>query len=282
MKTLLITAALPLLLMLTGASGYYVTPSTNRILPVADTVSPGTELTVSRGDIFYRQPVGQSFVAILEKDVSLSIAGKSATLPKGARLNVARVAGDAAAKLDGHHGVFCAGAESNWNAAKGMANLMTLGLFSAGQRHNVQTQLCLVDSDGDSAADRAILAGAKREEDRTPIVIDPTPISVTRDVPLPGESEARLRFSGGVGIIGNIGIDLEVIENGRPLAFSNGRTLISKGSLPRDVSIFGARFTLLSYDPQTKTARIRWLNGFVPGQYRVNTTTTYIPIYIPR
>ena len=84
--------------------------------------------------------------------------------------------------------------------------------------------------------------------------------------------------------MGNLGIDMEVIEEGQRLVYSNGRRFISKSKLPTKVDIFGASFTVLSYDPETKEAKIRWERGFHPAQYNVTTTTTttYIPIYIPR
>ncbi|PSJ43159.1 hypothetical protein [Allosphingosinicella deserti] len=274
----------PAAFLLSAASGYYITPSKNRILPGDDSIAPGSEFTVGKGDIFYRRPVGRSFVAELGGDLQLTIAGKTATLAKGMQLNVARTVGGTAAERLGEAGVFCAPMERNWNAAKGIANLLTLSLFASAQRTEVNTQFCLADSDADGLVDKAFLAGAKKQEDLQPIDITPTPISVERDLPLPGLSEIRLRFSGKVGWFNNIGIDLEVVESGEPLFFNNGRTVISMKKLPEEVNLFGASFTVLSYDPETKQARIRWNRGFAPGEYGVTTTTTttYIPVYVPR
>lgn len=267
------------------ANGYHVTPSTNKILAVEDKLVPGAEFTVKKGEIFYSRPVGRAWMAVLGGDLNLTIAGKTATMPKGTQLNVARsVGGKAAAELEDEARVFCAPAQNNWNMAKGLANLLTLSLFASAERFQPNTQFCVVDTERDGQVDKAFLAGAKKADDLTPVAIQPTPISVERDVPLPGESEARLRFAGGVGILGNLGVDIEVVEEGKRLVYSNGRTLVSKGKLPKDVNIFGASFTILSYDPKAREARIRWNSGFRSGEYGITTTTTtaYIPIYIPR
>ena len=285
MKKYAIVGLLPAAILLMGASGYTVTPSKNRILPAEDRVAPGDEFAVRKGDVFYARPVGRSFMAVLGGDLALNIAGKSATLPKGTQLNVARaVGGEAGRRIEDEALVVCATAENGWNAAKGIANLLTLSLFARGQRTDSFTQFCLVDTERDGMADKAFLAGAKKAEDLEPLAIEPTPVSIARDVALPGESEARLRFAGGVGILGNLGFDLEVVEEGRRLVYSNGRTLVPKSKLPKDVTIFGAAFTVLSYDSEKKEARIRWQSGFRPSEYGISTTTTttYIPIYIPR
>jgi hypothetical protein len=278
------TALIPAAFLLT-AGGYYVTPSKNKILAADDSLAPGTEITVRKGEIFYRRPVGRAFMAVLGGELTLSIAGKSATLPAGTQLNVARgVAGKARDQLGDPALVFCTPTKSNWNMAKGVANLLTLSLFASSQRTDPFTQFCVLDSEGDGLVDKAFLAGARKAEDLQPVAIKPTPVSVESDVPLPGESEARLRFAGGVGILGNLGIDLEVVEEGQRLSYSNGRTLLKKSKLPRDVNIFGASFTVLSYDSDTKEARIRWNSGFHESEYGITTTTTttYIPVYIPR
>jgi hypothetical protein len=266
---------------LTAASGYMITPSTNRILPAIIPISPGQDVTVAVNDIVHQQPVGQSYVAILEKDVSVTVAGMTETVPKGASLNVALVSGGASQSIADTRTVFCLPSKSNWNLAKGVANLATLSLFARSQRHDTFTQFCLVDTDGDSAADQAFLAGAKRNEDQKPVAIEPAPISVSKDVPLPGLSVARIRFAGKKGMFGLIAFDLEVIENGVNLLFQNGRTMVDPGKLPQDVRIFGASFTVQSYDKESKTAKITFNRGFTNGQYQVTTTTTYIPVYIP-
>ena len=282
-KPVAIAALVPAAFLL-SASGYYVQPSKNKVLGT-DHIAPGTEFTVRKGEVFYARPVGKAWTAELGGELKLDIAGKTATLPKGTQLNVARkVAGEAGARLDEGSAVFCAPLEKDWNVAKGIANLLTLSLFAASRRTETFTQFCVVDSDADKLVDQAFLAGAKKKEDLEPVTIEPTPIDVAQDVPLPGESEIRLRFAGSVGIFGKLAVDLELVEEGKPLAYDNGRTLFSKSKLPRKLDVFGASFTVLSYDPEAKEARIRWDKGFDNMEYGVTTTTTttYIPVYVPR
>lgn len=276
MRRLAAVAAAPALLVLTAASGYFVPASRNKFLP-AEGVAPGTELTVKRGDVILRNPVGRAWTAVLGGDVTLAIADKNEVIPAGTDLQVAQAGGDAGRRLEASQ-VYCSA--SRLDSGKAAANLLTLGLAGRAHRTGVLTQFCLVDSDGDARVDRAFLVGSKRPEDQKPIPIPPTPVTVAHDVPLPGESEARLRFAGQAGLFDNLGFDLEVVENGKPLSYSNGRTLVSKATLPRDVRVFGASLTVLSYDPATKTARIRVNNGFPAVEYGVSTTTTYIPIYV--
>src|SRR5437763_526633 len=82
MKKLRLVAAAPAALLLMAASGYVVTPTKNRILPAEDKLVPGQEFTVKKGEIFYRRPVGRAWSAVLGGELKLTIAGKSATLPK--------------------------------------------------------------------------------------------------------------------------------------------------------------------------------------------------------
>src|SRR3546814_2815443 len=55
-------------------------------------------------------------------------------------------------------------------------------------------------------------------------------------------------------------------------------------SLPQEVLLMGANFTVQSYDPATGKIKADIANGFREGDYVLTTTTrtAYIPIYIPR
>lgn len=268
--------------LLLCANAYNITPSGSRILPVAGSIAAGTELSLKKGDLIYSQPVGAAYEAVIGKDLNIEIAGRKMTLQAGQQLNLAIAEGKAAeANLQDRRAVFCAKPENNWNAAKGIANLATLGLFAASQRHSAQIQFCLVDSDRDRMLDKAFLAGTNRKEDQGLVDIDPTPVSVRANVPYSGESVARIRFAGRGGLTGNLLFDLEVVERSAPLPFSNGRHLASIKSLPATVTIFGATMTILAYDEATKQVTLRLESGFSPLEYSVKTTTQYIPIYIP-
>lgn len=241
------------------AGGYFVSPSGNKVLPGEDKLAPGTEITVGKGEIFYRRPVGRSLTALLGAELALTVGGKSTILPAGARLEVARtiVLEHGTPSLGKSGRTFCAPAER--------------------ESDDHVPQFCFFDSDGDGLVDKAFLAGVRRKTGLEPVAIKPTPVSLASDVPLPGESEARIRFAG------NLRFDLEVVEEGKSLSYSNGRTALKKSKLPADVSFFGGSFTVLSYDSATDQARIRWNSGFSEGEYsisRTRSTTTHV--YVPR
>lgn len=241
------------------ACGYFVTPSNNKILPVEDKLAPGTELTVRKGDIFYRRQLGRSLTATLGGTLDVTVDGKSTTLPTGIALEVARnvIIEHGAQPLPGTGRTFCVPAD--------------------GGRKASAVRFCLFDTDRDEFVDMAFLEGVRRP-DLQPVAIKPTPVSIKSDVPLPGESEARLRFAG------NLRFDLEMVEEGKRLSYSNGRTVVKKSKLPAEVSIFGASFTVLSYDGQTDEARIRWKSGFPAEEYSITPAraATTIHVYVPR
>jgi hypothetical protein len=276
-------AVLPaMLLMLVGASGYRIVPTRNVILPAARPGEDRGEFTVAKGEIVHVQPVGREVSAILAGEVRLSIAGQQLAIAAGTPLNMARkVEGEAGAAL-GRAAVFCAPPSAKWGIGDGIANLATLGLFAAGRRFDATVQFCLVDADGDGRVEKAFLAGARRPEDQAAVAIAPTAVAVQVMKPLPGLSEARIRFVGAGGLFGDLAFQLEIVETGTPLFFNNNRYAVSKKKLPVPVELFGARFEVTGYDPGTKTARIRWLRDFPPASYGITTTTTYIPIYVPR
>lgn len=268
--------------MLVGATGYVVQPTRNVILPAPSGATHPDEFTVEKGDVIHVQPVGTEASAVLAGDLKLSIAGRALEIARGTPLNMARsVEGRAAAAL-GEAAVFCASPSSNWGVADGIANLATLGLFASAKRFDATVQFCLVDGDRDGRVEKAFLAGARRPEDQAPVDIAPTPVEVRIMAPLPGTSEARIRYVGAANLFGNMIFQLEIVENGAALFFNNNRTAVSKKTLPAPVEVFGARFEVVSVDPATKALRIRWLRNFPIASYGVTTTTSYIPIYVPR
>ena len=77
-----------------------------------------------------------------------------------------------------------------------------------------------------------------------------------------------------VGIIGNMSTTLEIYENGNRLAFDNGQMMFRGSELPHTSTVSGAQFTILSYDPKTRTAQIRLDRPFSGGEYKVETIFT--------
>lgn len=267
--------------LLLGAAPYVVTPYENQVLAGTAIPASGDELVITKGQVFHSKPVGQQTQAQLGDDVQLIVGGENLTLKTGTLLLPAReVTGSAAPALK-NADVYCAGLGSDLAQNKRFGG--AFGALLVRRVAPANPRMCLVDGDRDGKVEQTFLLETRLEDNYPLHDIAPIPVTLTRDAPLPGESEIRLRFAGQVGLVGNLGFDLEIVESGKPLSFTNGRTVISAGKLPTDVTIMGARFTVLSYDRGTKAARIRWLGGFAPGTYSVEKvrTTTYIPIYIP-
>jgi hypothetical protein len=137
---------------------------------------------------------------------------------------------------------------------------------------NGQTQNCVVDSDGDGSVDRAVIADTGDRENLLPVAIVPMALRENGFQIMPGESDARLVFDGVVGIMGNMSVSLQIMEEGRPLPFGNGQRMFRATGLPHTVEIFGSSVTIVSYDSSTKTAQIRIDRGFSGGSYKVSTT----------
>lgn len=271
----LVAVALQLALAACGTTGFLVTPSANRVLSPQSPVEAGQEIVAKENDVILRNPVGSSTSGQLDGDVTLQIAGKSETLPKGMRLVAATTYGDAAAKLPKGSHIYCSSAKTDF--AKSFASLLTLGISNVATRTGATTQFCLVDGDRNGTVESAFLAGAKKAGDLAIIPVTETPILRLENVPLPGESEARIRYVGPVGLFGNIGFDLEVLESGNRLVFGNGRAVVGSKNIPSTVRLFGAVIDILEYDPKTKRAKLRLQSGLGEGVYTIQTTTTYIP-----
>jgi len=268
--------------LLVAAKPFVVTPSRNQVLEVPDDHAGGTEVVITQGEIFHRKAVGQALQAVLNNDLRLAVGSEDIALSAGTALSPVRELSGSAAGSLANTQVFCA--EISPGSAHDAAPVGGLTALLIGRRIPAVRRLCMVDSNRDGLMEKAFVVGAKVMEAQSLRDIPPVPVTFAHNLPLPGESEMRLRFAGRGGLLGNLGFDLEVVEEGKPLTFSNGRTVISADKLPHDVNIMGARFTVLSFDNATRTARIRWIRGFAPTTYGVESvqTTTYIPVYVPR
>src|SRR3546814_1448796 len=77
-----------------------------------------------------------------------------------------------------------------------------------------------------------------------------------------GESIGRIIYRGKTGMIGgHISFDLHVIESGTPLVFDNVRREVDIKSLPQEVSLMGANFTVAGYDPEPGQIKVAIANG---------------------
>jgi hypothetical protein len=267
--------AIPLM----AALNVLVDQSPPTILAEGGSVAPGTVVTVKKGEIFYRQPLGQSGAAALESDVSFSFLGQPVVIGTGEQLLRASVSGRAAGLLGDRDSLYCTPAvETGKKRIVGLSEVAAVGmgnLDAIRKLRHVQTQDCVIDVGDDGIADKAFIADTSNRDPIAPVAIAPTPVRRLGITRMPGESEARLKFDGPVGIIGNMSTTLQIVEDGVPLRFGNAQTMFRGSSLPKTIETFGARFTILSYDGKTKTAQIRIEQPFAPIEYGVHTYIRY-------
>jgi len=271
-KALTALLIVPLLLG-NGPADYFIHTDPYQILPADGSVSMGTVVTVGKNEVFYRQPIGIPDPVIPSENISFEFHGLTARMEKGVPLIRSKALGSAKRYLIGNLGIFCAPPVVSgkrrplgWSEAWGM---MSSTIIEIKKLRSIQAQACVVDSDGDGAADKAFIADTARREDVRPIDIPPVSLSVAPAIFLPGLSEARLMFNGRGGLVGNLNISFQIFESGEPLSFDNGQMLIGSANLPQTRQFAGASYTVLSYDAATQTAKIRIDRPFEPGEYKV-------------
>jgi hypothetical protein len=268
----------PLALPLVAALNILVDQAPNTIMADGGSVAPGTVVTVRKGEIFYRQPLGRSHVAAVEAEVTFSFLGQPVVIGTDEHLLRSTISGTAGGLVGEGDALYCTPAKrTGRKRIVGLSEVAAVGmdLDAIARLRHVQTQSCLIDAGGDGSADKAFVADTSNREPIVPVAIAPTPIRQLGTARMPGESEARIKFDGPVGIIGNMSTTLQVVEEGVPLKFGNAQTLFRGGSLPRTIEAFGASFTILSYDGKTKSAQIRIDRPFAPVEYGVHTTFRY-------
>jgi hypothetical protein len=234
-------------------------------------------------EALFTTPVGWRSAARLDGNASGSIIGKDFVFEKGETLPVATITGTAATGFSKGTVALCGTPQVN--VAKTLLTASTLGITSVFNRTGASWQVCLLDTDGDTRLDQAILAGVKSKDDAAPVAIEPVPYRLIANAVMPGESEARIVYRGETGLLGgHVSFDLQVTENGQSLVFTNVRTQVDLEKLPQQVSLMGTQFTVLSYDPKDGRVAVQVQRGFVPATYGLQTryTTQYIPIYVPR
>lgn len=262
----------PLAFALTAALNVLVEQAPNTIMAEGGSVAPGTVVTVRKGEIFYRQPLGRSKAAALEAEVTFSFLGQPVVIGTSEQLILSTVSGRAGGLVWDTDALYCTPAKrTGKKRIVGMSEVSAVRMDpdAIARLRHVQTQSCLIDKGNDGTADQAFVADTSNREEIVPVPIAPTRIRKLGIAPMAGESEARMKFDGPVGIIGNMSTTLEIVEEGQKLKFGNAQTLF-RGSLPHTVETFGASFTILSYDGATKSARIRVDRPFAPVEYGVH------------
>jgi hypothetical protein len=139
-------------------------------------------------------------------------------------------------------------------------------------RFEKESSLCLVDAGGDGTFDQAFMTGLKQPEDRHLVAIEKTPYKAVGDMPVPNSIVAIVfhhqnfmhtpRFYAQVFLLGK---EVPLVSMELPATTSAGAPLqgvgisqnTPKDQLPLTLSFGPGRFTVLSIDSNTKTARVR-------------------------
>ena len=274
-----------------SGKGYVALTLPQVLLPPAEPIAPGTERVLQPGDTLFSARTGFLMAATLDQEMSLAIAGKDATLPKGTILLRSFAGGGDIRTLPKGRSIYCA--DPQYDAGRGIAALLTLGLSNLGTRLSKTTQFCFVDSDSDKRLDRAFLVGTKRPEDRVTVEVQPTDYTAQFNMPTPGDAAVsfvyrgqrllagplfELRYSGAAGNIASI---RHMGEKGK-LATTRSTVGIKLDKLPQTISLATAKVTVLSIDPETRAARVRVDQDIRLTPFSLTYTPQTIYVYVPR
>jgi hypothetical protein len=273
------------------AGQYRVEVSGTVILPPEETHAAGLERAIVPGDIVMRAPLGWADAAAIRQDVSLEIAGLRETISSDSMLSGVTSArgGDLAGLPEGRR-IYCG--EQRVNAIGAVAGIATFGLTNIGSRVARVRRFCLADLDADGRFERAFLVGAKRAADQHMIEIAPVPYEAALNRPIGPGDFIQVRFGAG-GLLGNplIFIDyfhgniLQPIDSlytgvGRDTVRTRAATAFR--TTPRAFAIGPAQFTVLSFDRQTKAARIRYERDFSLTPVNVGFAPQTVYVVVPR
>jgi hypothetical protein len=273
------------------AGQYRVETSGAVILPPEETHASGEERAVVPGDIVMQAPLGWADAATLSQDVSLEIAGLRETIRAGALLSGITSArgGDLAGLPEGRR-IYCA--PQSVNAVGAVAGIATFGLTNIGSRVARVRRFCLVDVDSDGRFERAFLVGAKRSADQHMIEIAPLAYDAAANRPMGPGNFVQVRFGAG-GILGNplIFVDyylgnipqpIDSLYTGEGRAMIRTRAATAFRTTPRQFAIGPAQFTVLSFDRETKAARIRYERDFELTSVNVGFAAQTVYVVVPR
>lgn len=273
------------------AEQYRVATSGIVILPSEETHAPGLERAIAPGDILMRAPLGWADAATIRQDVSLEIAGLGETISSASMLSGVTSArgGDLAGLPEGRR-IYCG--EQRVNAVGAVAGIATFGLTNIGSRVARVRRFCLVDGDADGRFERAFLVGAKRAADQHMIEIAPVPYEAMRNHPIGPGDFVQVRFGAG-GLLGNplIFVDyyrgnilqpIDALYTGEGRAMIRTRAATAFRTTPRGFAIGPAQFTMLSFDRETKAARVRYERDFALTPVDVGFAAQTIYVVVPR
>lgn len=277
------SAILLIAALLIAARGYETYPWGMVLLPSAD--GPGPEVDLAPGAVVARSPVAQAPVAILEEPVSVAIASIEQSLPAGTELFFVSVGGAASARLEQVPEAYCARQRVNaGTAVRAILDHAAFGLLSPLNRSGAFSTHCFIDGDGDGRLDTVFLSGARREADLAPQPVGPLQTRFQRGRPVEGASEARIVYAGPNRRGTRLSFRIETVDAaGRP-AHGEVKAEIDVRNLPYTTQIQGATIVVRSYDPTSRSVRLRLIRPMAAGGFGFTPPpqVTYVPVFVPR
>lgn len=186
--------------------------------------------------------------------------------------------------------------ELRTDRAKALGQLATLGLSTLGSRLSKETQICLVDSDGNQDFDKGFIVGIKKAPDLHMVEIQPVKYTTKRLDPLAGESWLKVKFyDGGIMSGPSLGMELKIngatqgyaalhmFELGRLSLAGRMRAVPNQGfkekNLPKLVGFGPTRITVLSFDKARKVGKVRVERDWVPTGFVIQYPPQVIYVY---
>jgi hypothetical protein len=235
--------------------------------PVAGTpVTPtpaGTTRRLQQGDVVFEAPMRTGKTATLQAPLEVKVAGLDFSVTSYQSLNWAtRGSGGDLASLPSGAPMLCS---ADYGALVDVA--------SDRKRYNKWAVLCLVDSDSDGSVDKAFTNASKLPADWHMVDVTPTAYRVRESVPLGSGASIKVVYVGAL-MFRPVGLQAEPWVQGshdrftwaklvQPDGTMKGRWPF-KGPYPQRIELGEGVITLLSFDPNTKVAEIRYERDFAP------------------
>lgn len=242
-----------------ASDSYKVTLAPFEVLPWDTPV--GQTQTITGGRIVFELPLAFSKVAVTDTPRDIEVGGLQHHVPRGDLL-AATATGGELASLRATAMIFCAPPE------QGRRRELPQG--EAHARYEAQTQLCLVDGDGDGQFERAFLAGTKFAADRKLQEITPLRYRQQEHAPMGPGYTLRVVYLG-AGIFGSPTFRVTIILDRQYYMLSwyrlgnleRGANLppvvkIKTDQLPQPLNVVGTEITVMSIDQKANTAVVRF------------------------
>lgn len=224
---------------------------------------PGTIRRLHEGDVVFEAPMMTEKTATLQAPLQVRVAGVDFSVATNQSLNWATWgSGGDLASLPSGAPMLCS---SDYGPRPNTPENRS--------RYNKWAVICLVDSDSDGRVDKAFTNASKLPADWRMVDVTPTAYRVRESVPLGSGASIKVVYAGAL-MFRPVGLQAEPWSEGRHERFTWAKLVQPdgtmkgrwpfKGPYPRRIELGQGVITLLSFDPNTKVAEIRYERDFEP------------------